>query len=178
MQPKSETKRRVTADSFCIITKCVVSFGTKLLSTSKSPTLSSPGSGPCFLIFGDSRKLWLHTLKDDILIRLQKYLLFKGKSCHEERSLKTDTLEVFQPWCDFFAKRNDVSAWSTKSKSEKLKISGNRGWMPVAHTCNPSYSGGWDQVDCGSRPAWADNSQDPHLKQLLSTCWHMSFIQM
>jgi hypothetical protein len=24
----------------------------------------------------------------------------------------------------------------------------------MAHTCNPSYSGGRDQVDFGSRPAW------------------------
>jgi hypothetical protein len=23
---------------------------------------------------------------------------------------------------------------------------------PVAHTCNPSYSGGRDQEDCGSKP--------------------------
>jgi hypothetical protein len=31
----------------------------------------------------------------------------------------------------------------------------------VAHACNPSYSGGSDQEDCGSKPAWASSSQDP-----------------
>jgi hypothetical protein len=31
----------------------------------------------------------------------------------------------------------------------------------VAHTCNPSYSGSRDQVDCGSKPAHANISQDP-----------------
>jgi hypothetical protein len=31
----------------------------------------------------------------------------------------------------------------------------------LAHTCNPGYSGGKDQEDCGSKPAWANSSQDP-----------------
>jgi hypothetical protein len=29
---------------------------------------------------------------------------------------------------------------------------------PVAHTYNPSYSGGRDQEDCGLKPAWANSS--------------------
>jgi hypothetical protein len=33
--------------------------------------------------------------------------------------------------------------------------------VPVAHTCNPSYSGGRDQEDCGSKPAWANSLRDP-----------------
>jgi hypothetical protein len=35
----------------------------------------------------------------------------------------------------------------------------------VAHTCNPSYSGGRDQVDHDLRPARANCSQDPILKK-------------
>jgi hypothetical protein len=35
------------------------------------------------------------------------------------------------------------------------------GWVPVAHTCNPSYSGGRDGKDCGLKPAWANSSRDP-----------------
>jgi hypothetical protein len=31
----------------------------------------------------------------------------------------------------------------------------------MAHACNPSYSGGRDQEDRGSKPAWANSSQDP-----------------
>jgi hypothetical protein len=31
----------------------------------------------------------------------------------------------------------------------------------VAHAYNPSFSGGRDQEDCGSKPAWANSSQDP-----------------
>jgi hypothetical protein len=38
------------------------------------------------------------------------------------------------------------------------------GWAPVALVCNPSYSGGSDQEDHGSRPAQANSMQDPVLK--------------
>jgi hypothetical protein len=36
----------------------------------------------------------------------------------------------------------------------------------VAHTYNPSYSGGRDQEDCSLKPALANSSQDPILKIL------------
>jgi hypothetical protein len=32
--------------------------------------------------------------------------------------------------------------------------------MPMAHACNPSYSGGRDQ-DHGSKPAWVNSLWDP-----------------
>jgi hypothetical protein len=35
------------------------------------------------------------------------------------------------------------------------------GWAPVAHTCNPSYSGGRDQENLGLKPAWANSLQNP-----------------
>jgi hypothetical protein len=35
----------------------------------------------------------------------------------------------------------------------------------VAHTCNPSYSGGRDQEDCDSKPADGSSLQDPTLKK-------------
>jgi hypothetical protein len=37
--------------------------------------------------------------------------------------------------------------------------------VPVAHDCNPSYSGGRDQEDDGSKPAWANSLRDPILKK-------------
>jgi hypothetical protein len=37
----------------------------------------------------------------------------------------------------------------------------------VAHGCNPSYSGGRDQEDHGSKTAWANSSWDPILKKKL-----------
>jgi hypothetical protein len=37
--------------------------------------------------------------------------------------------------------------------------------MLVAHTYNPSYSGGRDQEDHGSKPAWGNNLRDPILKK-------------
>jgi hypothetical protein len=38
-------------------------------------------------------------------------------------------------------------------------------WVPVTHACNPSYSGGRDQEDHGSKPAWANSLRDPHLEK-------------
>jgi hypothetical protein len=38
--------------------------------------------------------------------------------------------------------------------------------VPVAHDCYPSYSGGRDQEDCGSKPAKGNSSCDPILKIL------------
>jgi hypothetical protein len=38
-------------------------------------------------------------------------------------------------------------------------------WVPVAQTCNPSYSGGRDQEDHGSKPAQAHSSARPYLKK-------------
>jgi hypothetical protein len=40
-----------------------------------------------------------------------------------------------------------------------------RGQTPVAHTCNPSYSGGKEQEDHGSKPARANSSLDPISKK-------------
>jgi hypothetical protein len=37
----------------------------------------------------------------------------------------------------------------------------------VAHTCNSSYLGSWDQEDRGLRPAQANSSQDSHLQNKL-----------
>jgi hypothetical protein len=34
--------------------------------------------------------------------------------------------------------------------------------------CNPSYAGGRDQEDHGSKPAWANSSQDPILKKTIT----------
>jgi hypothetical protein len=36
---------------------------------------------------------------------------------------------------------------------------------PVAHTYNPSYSGGRDQGDHGSKPATANSSARPYLEK-------------
>jgi hypothetical protein len=32
-----------------------------------------------------------------------------------------------------------------------------KGWVLVAHSCNPSDPGGRDQEDYGSKPVWANN---------------------
>jgi hypothetical protein len=37
--------------------------------------------------------------------------------------------------------------------------------MPVAHTCNPSYSGGRDKEDCSSKPTQANCSVIPYLEK-------------
>jgi hypothetical protein len=42
-----------------------------------------------------------------------------------------------------------------------LKQEELRSQVPVAHTCNPSYSGSTDQEDHGSKPAQANSLRDP-----------------
>jgi hypothetical protein len=39
-------------------------------------------------------------------------------------------------------------------------------WASVAHTYNPSYSGGKDQEDRSLKPAQANSSQDPISKKI------------
>jgi hypothetical protein len=39
----------------------------------------------------------------------------------------------------------------------------------VDHDCNPCYSGGRDQGDCGLIPVQAKSSRDPILKKILHT---------
>jgi hypothetical protein len=38
------------------------------------------------------------------------------------------------------------------------------GRAPLAHICHPIYSRGRNQEDYGSKPAWANRSQDSILK--------------
>jgi hypothetical protein len=38
-------------------------------------------------------------------------------------------------------------------------------WVLVAHASNPNYSGGRDQEDRSSKPAWANSLQDPVSKK-------------
>jgi hypothetical protein len=53
------------------------------------------------------------------------------------------------------AKKNHHKLFFFFKEKNKIKR------VPVAHSCNPSYSGGRDQEDLSSRPAWANCSQDP-----------------
>jgi hypothetical protein len=40
------------------------------------------------------------------------------------------------------------------------------GWAPVAHACNPSYSGARDLEDHSLKPVWANSSRDPISKKI------------
>jgi hypothetical protein len=51
--------------------------------------------------------------------------------------------------------------------------------VPVAHTSNPSYSGGRDQEDLSSRPAQANSSRDP-ISKIPNTkkgCWRAQVVE-
>jgi hypothetical protein len=44
--------------------------------------------------------------------------------------------------------------------------------VPVAHACNLSYLGGWDQEDDGSRSAWANSLWDlPPISKITRAKW-------
>jgi hypothetical protein len=48
------------------------------------------------------------------------------------------------------------------------QFTGGKGWAPVAHACNPSFSGGRDQKDHDSKPAQAKSSRDPISKKTIT----------
>jgi hypothetical protein len=55
--------------------------------------------------------------------------------------------------------RADLPGWGLSSD-----LRGSR--VPVVHAYNPSYSGGRDQKDHGSKPAWTNNLE-PYLEKTL-----------
>jgi hypothetical protein len=48
-----------------------------------------------------------------------------------------------------------------RQETQEFEVS----WVLVAHACNPNYSGGRDQEDCGSKPDQANSSRDPITKK-------------
>jgi hypothetical protein len=64
-----------------------------------------------------------------------------------------------EPAYSHITKHNGASSDSHYAKKGERKE--KKTWELVAHTCNPSYSGGRDQEGCGSRPIQANSSQDP-----------------
>jgi hypothetical protein len=50
--------------------------------------------------------------------------------------------------------------------------------VPVAHAYKPSYSGGRDQEDCGSKPAQVNNSKDPILKKPITKRGLVEWLKM
>jgi hypothetical protein len=51
--------------------------------------------------------------------------------------------------------------------------------VPVAHTCNSTYSGGRDQEDGDSRPAQANSLRDPiYKKKKITKKWLESWLKV
>jgi hypothetical protein len=46
----------------------------------------------------------------------------------------------------------------------------------MAHTCNPSYTGGWDWEDSDSRPDWAKSLQNLISIEKIWAWWHTYLI--
>jgi hypothetical protein len=58
-------------------------------------------------------------------------------------------------WQDYLPSKHE--ALSSNSSAAKKKKKG-KSRMPVAHAYNPSYSGGRNEDDCGSKPAPVNSS--------------------
>jgi hypothetical protein len=57
---------------------------------------------------------------------------------------------------------------SLQSLLIRFRIKSNFCWVPLAHTCNPSCSGGRDQEDHCLKSAWANSFGDPISKTLIT----------
>jgi hypothetical protein len=67
--------------------------------------------------------------------------------------------------------------WEDKTRQNtSLKMS-KTDWVPVAHACNPSYSGGIDQENHGSKPAWANSSPDPISKTRITKSGEQGLVE-
>jgi hypothetical protein len=60
--------------------------------------------------------------------------------------------------------QNSEKRYTTKGSNIAEIRSRGSSQLPVAHTCNPSYSEGSDQEDCCSKLARANSLRDPILK--------------
>jgi hypothetical protein len=71
-----------------------------------------------------------------------------------------------EPICEVerVAQNNDQCGYN-RILTKGLKSLRNFGLEPVAHACNPSYSGGRDQEDLSSKTAWANSLQDPNFEK-------------
>jgi hypothetical protein len=55
----------------------------------------------------------------------------------------------------------------TKVPINLLALPAEIPYEPVAHACNPRYSGGRDREDCGLKPAQANSSVRPYHENTL-----------
>jgi hypothetical protein len=84
----------------------------------------------------------------------QPFCLFSSEWLASHQSFTNRALQIITNYYRHPLPPPQQSQWLKANKTLKSQT-------PAAHACNPSYLGGWDQEDCGSRPAWANSSQDP-----------------
>jgi hypothetical protein len=70
----------------------------------------------------------------------------------------TALIPAFRRWRQKDFKFKAMPTWKILRKKKKSCE------VPVAHTCNPKYSGGRVQEDCSSKPAQANKSWNPFSK--------------
>jgi hypothetical protein len=70
---------------------------------------------------------------------------------------KTKKHQISNRINSYTALQFSINTMVTFSPSEIIYLS----WVPVAHACNLSYSGGRDQEDHGSKPVLTNSMQDP-----------------
>jgi hypothetical protein len=88
-----------------------------------------------------------------------------------------ETLQLLHESKHFFYLKAITTSWIVLENPvkcicqvEEIKLKWS--WAPVVHSCNPSYSRGRDQEDCGSKPAQTNSSKtlswkNHHKKELV-----------
>jgi hypothetical protein len=93
--------------------------------------------------------LFPHVWRSPSLLLLKKYW-FRAKSLHNS------VIENLPSICEVPSSNPNTKTFFFKNLNCQA---------PAAHACNPSYSGGRDQEDHGSKPAWANSFWDPTSKK-------------
>jgi hypothetical protein len=88
------------------------------------------------------------------MLKLQTYMEFHSTTYYISKCAFIITKQsVYFP-----DKPGNISRSQKRERSLKTCLCPS--WAPVAHVCNPSYLGSWDQEDGGLRPTWPNSLQD------------------
>jgi hypothetical protein len=79
--------------------------------------------------------------------------------------MQTGRRDLLIGWWQMKGGKNHTVTAASNGGQENSSVKNTGSWTLVAHTCNPSHSGGRDQEDCSSKSALSNSSTRPYLEK-------------